>query len=61
VRASVKHRAHKLLAEQQAKGKIWTGSFKELWRQIQRADWELAQQLMGDAIAAKMLYSLRRA
>jgi len=50
-----------LLAEQQAKGKIWTGSFKELCRQIQRADWELAQQLMGDAIAARMLYSLRRA
>jgi len=39
MRRETKERARKMLAEQQAQGKVWTGSFRDLCRAIQKADY----------------------
>jgi ADP-heptose:LPS heptosyltransferase len=59
MRREVKERARKLLAEQNKKGLVWSGSFKDLCRSIQKADWELAMDVMGTVAAARLLYATR--
>jgi hypothetical protein len=61
MRRETKERARRLLKMQEARGLIWTGSFKDLCRAMQKAEWELAMEVMGTALAARSLYSLRGA